>query len=135
MYDSPESVVRGFVASLEDLPKLDRILSFFAEDALYVDGPRGLHRGIDAITSELEALAAMGFENLTEEVKSLASNSGTVMIERVESFNVGGKPFSMEIMAAFEIDADGKIKRWRDSYDLKSITDQIAGAAGFKVPA
>ena len=38
----------------------------------------------------------------------------------------------MEVMSAFEIDADGKVKRWRDSYDLKSITDQIE-AAGFQI--
>jgi hypothetical protein len=35
-------------------------------------------------------------------------------------------------MAAVEIDVHGKIKRWRDYYDLKSSTDQIE-AAGFKV--
>jgi limonene-1,2-epoxide hydrolase len=39
----------------------------------------------------------------------------------------------MEVMAAFEI-GDGRIKRWRESYDLKSITDQIE-AAGFSAPA
>jgi hypothetical protein len=36
----------------------------------------------------------------------------------------------MEMMAAFDIDADGRIKRYRESFDLKSITDQIE-AAGF----
>jgi limonene-1,2-epoxide hydrolase len=36
-------------------------------------------------------------------------------------------------MGAFEIDADGRITRWRYSYDLKSITDQVE-AAGFNVP-
>ena len=39
----------------------------------------------------------------------------------------------MEVMAAFEVNADGRIKRWRESYDWESIRDQIE-AAGFKVP-
>jgi hypothetical protein len=39
----------------------------------------------------------------------------------------------MEVMAAVEIDGEGRVKRWRDSYDSKPITDQIE-AAGFKVP-
>jgi hypothetical protein len=36
-------------------------------------------------------------------------------------------------MAAFEVDADGRIRRWREHYDLKLITDQIE-TAGFKDP-
>ena len=133
MSGSPESVVRGFLAAWEDMPKLNRILSFFAEDAVWVDGPRGVHRGLDAITSELEAQAAIGFTNFRAEIKSIVTDGGTVMMERVDSLTMDNKPFSMEIMAAFEIDADGRIKRWRDSYDLKSITDQVA-AAGFAAP-
>ena len=131
---SPESVVRGFLAAWEDWPKMDRILSFFAKDAVYVDGLGGVARGIDAIRSEFEAQRALGWGNPTMEVKSLVANGGTVMMERVDSFTVGGKPFSMEVMAAVEVDADGRIKRWRDSYDFKSVTDQLA-AAGFRAPA
>jgi limonene-1,2-epoxide hydrolase len=51
-------------------------------------------------------------------------------MERVDRFNLSGKPFSMEMMAAFEIDQDGRITRYRECFDLKSITDQIE-AAGF----
>jgi hypothetical protein len=36
-------------------------------------------------------------------------------------------------MAVFELDATGRIKQWREAYDLKSITDQIE-AAGFRPP-
>ncbi len=134
MSGSPESVVRRFLVAWEDMPKLDRILSFFAEDAVWVDGQRGVHRGIDAITSELEAQAAIGFSSFRAEIKSLVADGGTVMMERVDSLTIDGKPFSMEIMAAFEIGADGRIMRWRDSYDLTSITDQVA-SAGFAAPA
>jgi limonene-1,2-epoxide hydrolase len=76
----------------------------------------------------------MGFGSVTSDVKSQVANGGTVMMERVDSFNLGGKPFFMEMMAAFEIDADGRIKRYRESFDLKSITDQIE-EAGFTSPA
>jgi limonene-1,2-epoxide hydrolase len=68
------------------------------------------------------------------DVKSLITDGRMVMLERVDSFHVGGKDFSMEVMAAFVIDSDGLIKRWRESYDLQSVTDQIE-AAGFKVPS
>jgi limonene-1,2-epoxide hydrolase len=133
MTDSPQSVVRRFLAAWEGWPNVDDIASFFADDAVFIDGPRGVHRGIAAIRSELEAEAAMGFRNLRADISSLVADGGTVMLERVDNFTIGGKPFSMEVMAAFEI-GDGRIKRWRESYDLKSITDQIE-AAGFSAPA
>ena len=88
---------------------------------------------MDAIRSELEAELAMGFGSMRIDVKSLVADGGTVMIEGVENYRIGGKPFSLEVMGAFEIDPDGRITRWRYSYDLKSITDQIE-AAGFNVP-
>jgi limonene-1,2-epoxide hydrolase len=88
---------------------------------------------VDAIRSELEAELAMGFGNVMIDVNSLVANGGTVMMEGVENYRIGGKPFSLEVMGAFDIDADGRIRRWRYSYDLRSIMDQIE-AAGFKVP-
>jgi limonene-1,2-epoxide hydrolase len=63
----------------------------------------------------------------------MVAQGGTVMIEGVENYRIGGKPMCLEVMGAFEVDADGLITRWRDSYDLKSITDQVE-AAGFNVP-
>ena len=78
----------------------------------------------------------MGVGSIRIDVKSLVADGGTVMIEGVENYRVGGKPFALEVMGAFAIDAEQRITRWRysyNSYDLKSITDQIE-AAGFEVP-
>jgi hypothetical protein len=46
--------------------------------------------------------------------------------------DAGGKPISCAVMAAFEIDGNGRINQWRAT-TLKSVTDQIE-AAGYKVP-
>jgi limonene-1,2-epoxide hydrolase len=132
MSDSPESVVRNFLAAWAQ-PKLDELVGFFSDEALFIDGPRGVHRGVDAIRSELDAEISMGFGGAKIDVNSPVADGGTVMLERVENYRIGGKPFSLEVMAAFEIDTDGRITRWRYCYDLKSITDQVE-AAGFKVP-
>jgi hypothetical protein len=32
-------------------------------------------------------------------------------------------------MAVLELDSDGRIKHWREAYDLMSMTDQINAAA------
>ena len=133
MSDSPESVVRKFLAALENFSDVDNIMSFFAEDGVYIDPLRGVFSGTDALNAEFEAQAAMGFDDVAIDLKSLVADGGTVMMERTDRFSVAGKPFSMEVMAAFDIDADGRVKRWRDSYDSKSITDRI-DAAGFAIP-
>ena len=132
MSDSPESVVRNFLAAWAQ-PRLDELVGFFSDDAVFIDGPRGVHRGIDAIRSELDAEISMDFGGAKIDVNSLVAQGGTVMMEGVENYRIGGKHFSLDVMGAFEIGADGRITRWRYSYDLKSITDQIE-AAGFSIP-
>jgi limonene-1,2-epoxide hydrolase len=132
MSDSPESVVRKFLTAWAD-PKLDELAGFFSADAVFIDGPRGVHRGIDAIRSELDAEISMDFGGAKIDVNALVAQGGTVMMEGVENYRIGGKPFPLEVMGAFEIDADGRITRWRYSYDLTSITDQLE-AAGLNVP-
>jgi len=116
------------------------LVGYFSDDAVFIDGPRGVHRGVEAIRAELaEELAmgvgsvSMGVGSVEIDVNSLVADGGTVMIEGVENYCIGGKPFTLEVMGAFAIDAEARITRWRYSYDLKSITDQIE-AAGFEVP-
>jgi limonene-1,2-epoxide hydrolase len=130
--ESPESVVRGFLAVWTD-PNLDEIMTtYFSNDSVYINGPFGSFRGLDAIRSHLQAqIDIVRWESI--DVKSLVADGGTVMMERVDNVSRGGHTLSLEVMAAFEVDADGTLKYWRDSFDLKSITDQIE-AAGLEAP-
>jgi uncharacterized protein (TIGR02246 family) len=131
MSDSPESVVRKFLAAWTD-PKADELANFFDDDAVWVDGPQGVRRGANAIADELAKQLAIS-DHMTMEVITLVANGGTVMVECRSGWTMGGKPISTTVMAAFEIDANGRISQWRESYDLKSVTDQIE-AAGYKLP-
>ena len=67
---------------------VDELTSFFTDDALYVDGPRGVHRGIDAIRAEFEAIVQI-VPSTTVDIKALVANGGTVMFERVDNFEIG----------------------------------------------
>jgi limonene-1,2-epoxide hydrolase len=129
----PKHSLWDFIAHHDGRHPLVAPGSFFSDDALFIDGPRVVHRGVDAIRSELESELAMGFGNVKIDVHSLISDGGNVMMEGTENYRIGGKPFSLEVMRSFHVDADGRITRWRYSYDPKSVTDQIE-AAGFKVP-
>ena len=73
----------------------------------------------------------MGYGTAKIDVHSLVASGGTVMMEGRENYRIGGRRFHLDVMGAFEINSDGRITRWRYSYDLKSVTDQVE-AAGFK---
>lgn len=127
---SPEAVVRSYLALLGDWEAMDPevVVRRLSEDAEFVDGPRGTHRGRDAIKAELEAQKAIGFSDLVMDVKLLLADTGTVMMEREDSFTLSGKRFSFGVMAVAEVNSTGEITHWREYYDLKSITDQMEAA-------
>ncbi len=126
MSDSAKSVVRKFHAAWRQ-SDLDELVGFFSDDAVYTDGPRGVHSGIDAIRAELGAMVKM-VPSTKIDIKTLVANGGTVMVERVDNFTIADRPFDLEVAAVFEVDNDGRITRWRDYYDLKSIQDRTAAA-------
>jgi Limonene-1,2-epoxide hydrolase catalytic domain len=54
----------------------------------------------------------------TVDVKSIVATGGTVLTERVDNFKIDGKPIGMEVVGVFDVDANGRITRWRDYYRL-----------------
>ena len=132
MSDSAESVVRRFLAaSLQS--DVDELIGFFSDDAVYTDGPRGIHRGIDAIKTEFQEILKI-VPSTAIDIKTLVANSSTVIVERVVNFEIGGTPFGLEVVGVFEVDNNGRIKRWRDYYDLQSIAEQTGLTATGQPP-
>jgi limonene-1,2-epoxide hydrolase len=127
MGDSAGTVVRKFFAAFlqSDVAEL---VSFFSDDAVYIDGPRGVHRGIDAIRSEFAALAQM-VPSTTVDIKFLAMDGRAVLVERTEHFEVGGKPIDHDVVGVFEVNEDGQFTRWRDYYDVTSLMERVAAPA------
>ena len=70
-------------------PQISSIARFFSDDAVYIDGPRGVHRGIDAIRTELQSQFAM-VSYATVDIKVLAGSGGTVLIERFDNCEIAG---------------------------------------------
>jgi limonene-1,2-epoxide hydrolase len=132
---SPRSVAVNFLTWWLD-PKPEEFSQFLTDDAIYINGPLGVFRGLNAIRAEREAQLGMergmGYVALGSDVQSLVVDGGTVMMERVDRFSIGAARSALEVMAAFDVDPDGRIKRWRDSYDLNTVTEQIK-AAGVEV--
>jgi len=108
-------------------PKAEVLRGFLSDDAVWVDGPQGVRRGADVIVDELTRQLSVGREP-TLVIDTLVANGSTVMVEWRGSFTLGDSSISTSVMAAFEIDANGRIHQMRESYDLQSVMDQIAAA-------
>ena len=54
------------------------------------------------------------------------ANGNLVMNERTDTLTMGDKTVALPVMGAFEI-ADGKIKAWRDYFDMAQFQSGMAG--------
>jgi len=123
MGDSAEAIVRGFLASWSD-PKPDELASYLAEDAVWVDGPNGVHKGAPAIVEELVRQMTIP-ESFWLEIDTLLANDGTVMVEWHGGMMIGAASVDAKVMAVFELDATGRIKQMRESFDMNSLVKQF----------
>ena len=74
-----------------------------------MEGKSAIKKGL-AYTQQM---ASQGWEIVHQAV------SGNVVInERIDRFEVSGKPVEPPVVGVFEVNDDGKITAWRDSFDL-----------------
>ena len=59
-------------------------------------------------------------------LRAYASAGATVFNERVDSFLVNGRSVVVPVAGVFEI-SGGKIKAWRDYFDLATYMNQLKG--------
>ena len=120
---TPESVVRDFCRAVarRDVAAL---VDFFTEDAVYHNIPLAPLTGREAIASTLTQFIAPA--SLVEfELLGIATAGATVFTERVDRFVIGDKRVELPVMGAFEITPDGKIRAWRDYFDMQQFTSQL----------
>jgi limonene-1,2-epoxide hydrolase len=123
MSTQAESIVSDFCHAWSRL-NLDQIMDFFTDDAVYHNIPMKPAVGKEAIRKTIEGLLK-GTTWLEFKILHSASNDGVVFNERVDSFEVKGKRMSIPVTGVFETAPNGKIKAWRDYFDLKMFTDQM----------
>ena len=118
-----EDVVRDFCQAFSR-QNVEELLSFFAEDAVYHNIPVEPVQGKAAIEATLRQFVDPNGEACFE-IKHLACIGPTVLTERVDRFVVNGKRVELPVMGAFEVGPDGKIRAWRDYFDMAQFTRQL----------
>jgi limonene-1,2-epoxide hydrolase len=118
-----QRVVEDFIAAW-NRNDVDEIMSFFVSDAIYHNIPVEPVTGTEAIRQVIEGFAgsATAVDWVVREIAESAS--GTVLTERLDRFEIGGKWIELPVMGSFEL-SGGKISHWRDYFEMKQFTDQM----------
>jgi limonene-1,2-epoxide hydrolase len=123
--------------SFEKKPDVEKILSMMAEDAewqLWVPGGP-IVRGRAALREEIHRQIRIATNNKCNIVNVL-SNDKMVMQERSDTAVILGRPCPHQMVAIYELDDAGLIKRWREYLDMADLTrkmgvdEKFAGAGG-----
>lgn len=116
-------VVREFCAAWEARDQ-QKILDAFTDDGVYHNMPMAPATGKDAIKALLGMILAPA-SSVKFEIKHIVVDGDVVLTERVDTFEMGGKTVTLEVMGTFEV-RDGKIAAWRDYFDMASWTRQTS---------
>ena len=118
--------------SSETKPDVEKILSMMAEDAewqLWVPGGP-IIRGRAALRAEIGRQMQYVTNNKCNIVNVLSSDR-MVMQERSDWAVMLGRPCPHQMVAIYELDDNGLIKRWREYLDMKDL-DQKRGVEAEK---
>jgi len=105
---------------------VDTILDYFAEDAVYTNVPIDPpNRGKAEIRAAIEQFMGMA-EAMEFIVHHQSETAGAVVMnERTDRFLVNGKWIELPVMGIFEVQ-NGKIRAWRDYFDMGQFTSQMS---------
>jgi len=96
---------------------VDELLDFFADDAVYHNIPFAPARGTAEIRALLETFVP-GSPAIEFEVRHVASAGPVVFTERIDRMTFDGRDVELPVAGVFEL-ADGRIRAWRDYFDLQ----------------
>ena len=105
---------------------LDRVMSFFAPDAVYHNMPMQPVQGVDAIRGVISGFLGMAAKVDWVVHSAAESDDGRVLNERVDRFLIGEKWVELPVMGTFELEG-GKITAWRDYFDMQQFQSQLPG--------
>ena len=117
-----DRIVRDFCAAWGQ-SDLDRILSFFTEDAIYHNIPMEACVGRENIRNLIGGM----FSTITSiefDIRIQVTHGPLVLNERIDTLVMSDKTVELPVCGVFELTEEGLIKAWRDYFDAA----QFSGA-------
>lgn len=124
---SNEAVIREFIAAWSSLDAA-RLAAYFTEDGTYHNIPSQPVSGRANIQAMISNFTRP-WQSTVWEISNVAAVGNLVMVERVDHTVVAGQTISLPCVGVFEMEG-GKIKLWRDYFDLTTYTSGLSRALG-----
>ncbi len=116
-----DQIVRDFCASWER-GDIDAIVDAFTEDAVYHNIPMQPCVGKDAIRIFLEGFLGGMASSVRFDIRHQLVAGNLVMNERVDTLAMQTGEVALPVCGVFELDPSGKIRAWRDYFDMAPFT-------------
>lgn len=118
-----ERVVRDFIRAWSKLDA-DQLVEFFTEDGVYHNMPTAPVSGRKHLRAFISAFLK-GWSETEWDVRALVAAGDIVMVERLDRTKLGAKSVDLPCCGVFEM-RDGKIKEWRDYFDMATFSKAMA---------
>lgn len=120
---TPEEVVDEFIRRVVT-KDIDGACELVAADVEYDNVPMGKVFGPAGIHEILDPMAALDESDWV--VHRQVALGGTVLNERTDRFRMGDSWMELPVAGVWEVDDTGKIRLWRDYFDLETMNAQLA---------
>lgn len=118
---NPEKVIQDFIQAWDRGDK-DAIIEAFTDDAVYHNIPMPPCNGKAAIREFLDTFIGVAAPSVHFEILNQVVSGNMVMNERVDTIPMESGNIELPVMGIFELTDDGKIKGWRDYFDMAQFT-------------
>ncbi len=112
-------IVRDFIAAWSRLDATE-LAAFFASDGIYHNMPARPVAGREAVQAFIAGFIK-DWSATEWDVLNIVEAGDVVIAERLDRTRVGDKPVDLPCCGVFEM-SGGKIKVWRDYFDLSTYT-------------
>lgn len=122
---SNEEIVRDFVAAWSRLDA-DELVEFFTPDGIYHNMMNKPVSGRDSLRKFINGFIK-SWTATNWDILNIVAKGDIVIAERLDRTRVGDKSVDLPCCGVFEM-SDGKIKIWRDYFDLATYIKAVAPA-------
>jgi limonene-1,2-epoxide hydrolase len=120
-----EQIIRNFITAWSALD-VDELVSYFSVDGTYYNMPTSPVTGQENLKQFIAGFIR-AWESTDWEVLNLIAKGDIVVAERIDHTVVAGSPVDLPAFGIFEME-NGKIKIWRDYFNLPTYSDAMAAA-------
>jgi len=114
-----EQIIVDFIEAWSRLDPTE-LAGFFSEDGVYHNMPSQPVQGRANVEALIRGFSANWTET-TWDILNIMSSGDVVIAERVDRTRAGDRSVDLPVVGVFEME-DGKIKVWRDYFDLATYT-------------